>query len=127
MPMRKTEKPHGTAGRYWQGCKCQPCRTAISDYQKARKTAPPTRRAKLGDVKRAIRTNALAKIDSVPSASPQRVTAVVVPAQTASLGRAAGAILELREKLAAAEAQFAAQVAGFLPGYALAPTERSPK
>jgi len=127
MPVRKTDKPHGTPGRYWQGCKCRPCRTAISDYQKARKAGPPSGRAKLLSVKRAVLTNALAKIDPSPATSPQRVNAVLVPAQTASLGRAAGAILELREKLSAAEAAFAAQVSAFLPGYALARAERSPR
>jgi len=107
MPRPKTaharvEKPHGTPSRYWQGCKCQPCKTAINEYVKERKAgklapASSTRR----------KPAALAR-------RPRTVDVVVVPATKAA--DLEGRVLALRIDLAAAERAYLDHVARMIPG-----------
>lgn len=124
MPREKVEHPHGTRQRYWRGCKCQPCKSALAKYQRerkaekeggpvserkkpARRTGPGPKASKVVRAKRALRIE----------------DALAAEASPHDLGRLASAILNLREQLGAAEAEFRTKANSFFPGWSFIPAE----
>lgn len=125
MPVQQKLHPHGTAGRYWQKCRCQPCRDAIREYQRQKREGAAKPRAEVAQ-ERAL--PALRRKAKAPNRrTVRRVTAELVPGRNAitlsgGLARAVSEIAGLREQLAEAESRFRAEVASFLQGWSLVPS-----
>lgn len=108
MPMKKTEKAHGTSGRYWQGCRCRPCRTAVNEHVKALKAKRAGKAAPKGDVVHHRATKAA----PVQKSTPVHKRA----AKSTGVGDLESTVLRLRAELAAAEDAYLHHVKALLPG-----------
>lgn len=115
MPMPKAEHPHGSHKRYWRGCRCQPCRDAVSKYLRDRKggVAAPAR-------KRGVKPAKPART------APRRAKRTAIPADL-NLGALAAKIGALRADLNQAEEQLRAAiqatVENIFPGWTFGPSE----
>lgn len=110
-----TVSPHGTAQRYWSGCKgpegCQPCKDAVNEHMKARKIARLKAEGKPLPKPRATKPRRIAA-KAVANSLARRVSrpidaVVVTPTNGAALE---GRILSLRADLASAEEAYLAHV-----------------
>jgi hypothetical protein len=101
---RRIEHAHGTPGRYWQKCRCQPCKDAVNEHVKATKL-------KRLNGKGAPSPKAVVRA-SAPR--PRALVAVVVPRTNGA--DLEGRVLRLRSDLAAAEQAYIAHVRKLLPG-----------
>lgn len=106
-------KPHGTPQRYWRGCRCQPCKTALADHQRARIAAKRAGGAGAKEVRapRVPRRGAPGRAEKAPH-SPSRATAPTAPAAVddAAIRAQAEEILTLRQQLRQAVSTFARMV-----------------
>lgn len=129
MPTPKVENPHGTAARYWQKCRCQPCKTAVSAHVRAQKLKRLKAEGKPLPKPRNLKAKA-SLVRAEPPVSrqakqPRRSKALVVGRSPAEwLGSPAGTALEskvlrLRVFLAEAEQAYLAHVQKLLPGLVL--------
>lgn len=121
MPKTKVEHPHGAHQRYWAGCRCQRCRTAITEYLKTKKRdkaaaagVEPPRKERKASQKRASK-----RAPALPAR--RAVDAVIVSPVNTDLSRMADRIATLAAQLSAAEAEFAQGVNGLLRGWKIVP------
>lgn len=102
---------HGTAKGYWRKCRCQPCKTAITEYL----------RDKNG--KGAARTFARATSKHIVKATrrpkPIRPAAATISEAVDSLVRLSATVKQLERELKEAQAALAARVVEILPSDAI--------
>lgn len=114
-------KPHGTHQRYFQKCRCQPCKDAANQYSREKRHA---RLRAAGKTPKTIgpRTE---KKPRRAAAAIARVSTAVTPTPFATAARtlsaSADVIIALREQLTRREAEFATHVSSLLPGWKLFP------
>lgn len=121
MPVKTTLKEHGTAGRYWQGCRCQPCRDAVNEHVKALKAKREGKPATQGN---AVQHHRATNPAPVRKPEPVHKKASKSTCRARTLSSIAGEIQVLRSQLARAEAEFARAVSAVLPNHKVTEASR---